>query len=69
MCIRDRVYRLKDNIEEISNVRFGYTGRFVDDNFKATEYNLTVEMCIRDSLYTGDVGKIPEDTTVERLCG
>ena len=36
------VYRLKDNIEEISNVRFGYTGRFVDDNFKATEYNLTV---------------------------
>ena len=33
------VYRLKDNIEEISNVRFGYTGRFVDDNFKATEYN------------------------------
>lgn len=38
------VYRLKDNIEEISNVRFGYTGRFVDDNFKATEYNLTEDM-------------------------
>ena len=36
------VYRLKDNIDEISNIRFGYTGRFVDDNFKATEYNLTV---------------------------
>lgn len=36
------VYRLRDNIEEISNIRFGYTGRFVDDNFEATEYNLTV---------------------------
>ena len=36
------VYRLKDNVEEISNIRLGYTGRFVDDNFKATEYNLTV---------------------------
>ena len=36
------VYRLKDDVEEISNIRLGYTGRFVDDNFKATEYNLTV---------------------------
>lgn len=36
------IYRLKDNVEEISNIRLGYTGRFVDDNFKATEYNLTV---------------------------
>lgn len=36
------VYRLRDNIEEISNIRFGYTGRFVEDHFKATEYNLTV---------------------------
>lgn len=36
------VYRLKDNVEEISNIRLGYTGRFVDDNFEATEYNLTV---------------------------
>lgn len=36
------VYRLKDNVEEISSIRLGYTGRFVDDNFKATEYNLTV---------------------------
>ena len=36
------VYRLKDNLEEISNIRLGYTGRLVDDNFKATEYNLTV---------------------------
>lgn len=36
------VYRLKDNAEEISNIRLGYTGRFVDDSFKATEYNLTV---------------------------
>lgn len=37
------VYRLKDDVEEISNIRLGYTGRFVDDSFKATEYNLTVE--------------------------
>lgn len=36
------VYRLKDDVEEISNIRLGYTGRFVDDNFEATEYNLTV---------------------------
>ncbi|WP_294477162.1 TonB-dependent receptor [uncultured Bacteroides sp.] len=36
------VYRLKDNVEEISNIHLGYTGRFVDDNFEATEYNLTV---------------------------
>lgn len=36
------VYRLKDNVEEISNIRLGYTGRLVDDNFEATEYNLTV---------------------------
>ena len=36
------VYRLKDNVEEISQIRLGYAGRFVDDNFKATEYNLTV---------------------------
>lgn len=36
------VYRLKDDIEEISNIRLGYSGRFVDDHFKATEYNLTV---------------------------
>lgn len=34
------IYRLKDGVEEISNIRLGYTGRFVDDNFKATEYNL-----------------------------
>ena len=37
------VYRLKDDVEEISNIRLGYTGRFVDDSFKATEYNLPVE--------------------------
>lgn len=36
------VYRLKDDIEEISNIRLGYSGRFVDDHFKATEYNLIV---------------------------
>ncbi len=36
------VYRLKDNLEEISKIRLGYTGRMVDDSFKATEYNLTV---------------------------
>lgn len=36
------VYNLKDEIDEISNIRLGYTGRFVDDDFSATEYNLTV---------------------------
>lgn len=36
------VYRLNDGEDEISNIRLGYTGRFVDDNFEATEYNLTV---------------------------
>ena len=36
------IYKLKDNLEETSNVRLGYTGRFVKDKFRATEYNLTV---------------------------
>jgi outer membrane receptor protein involved in Fe transport len=36
-------YRLKDRVGgELSNLRVGYTGRFVDDDFRATEYNLTV---------------------------
>ena len=34
------VYRLKDNVEEISNIRLGYIGRIVDDSFESTEYNM-----------------------------
>lgn len=30
------VYRLNDGEDEISNIRLGYTGRLVDDNFEAT---------------------------------
>jgi hypothetical protein len=35
-------YRLADGQEEISNIRIGYNGRFVNDDFEATEYNMTV---------------------------
>ena len=35
-------YRLADDQEEISNIRIGYNGRFVNDDFEATEYNMTV---------------------------
>lgn len=35
-------YRLADNEDEISNIRIGYNGRFVNDSFEATEYNMTV---------------------------
>ena len=34
------VYRLKDDWEEISRLRFGYTGRIINDDFKQTEYNM-----------------------------
>ena len=34
------VYRLKDSQEEISQLRIGYTGRIVNDDFEQTEYNL-----------------------------
>lgn len=34
-------YRLADGTDERSNVKLGYTGRLVDDNFEATEYNMT----------------------------
>ncbi|MDR0937917.1 MAG: TonB-dependent receptor [Mediterranea sp.] len=36
-------YKLKDRIgSDISNLRVGYAGRFVDDKFRATEYNFIV---------------------------
>lgn len=35
-------YRLADNEDEISSIRAGYNGRFVDDHFEATEYNMPV---------------------------
>ena len=35
------VYRLKGKADGFLNIRFGYTGNFVDDNFDAKEYNLT----------------------------
>lgn len=34
------IYHLNDGEENISNLRFGYTGRMVDDGFEATEYNM-----------------------------
>ena len=35
-------YKLKDGFEQNSNVRIGYIGRFVDDNFEAVEYDMSV---------------------------
>ena len=35
------VYRLKGKADELSNIRVGYAGNFVNDNFNAKEYNLT----------------------------
>lgn len=36
------VYKLKDNFDNSSNVQIGYMGRFVDDDFKAVEYDMSV---------------------------
>lgn len=36
------VYKLKDNFGNSSNVQIGYMGRFVDDDFKAVEYDMSV---------------------------
>ena len=36
------VYKLKDGFEQNSNVQIGYMGRFIDDGFEATEYDMSV---------------------------
>lgn len=36
------VYKLKDKFDNSSNVQIGYMGRFVDDDFKAVEYDMSV---------------------------
>ena len=36
------VYKLKDGFEQNSNVQIGYMGRFIDDNFEAVEYDMSV---------------------------
>ena len=36
------VYRLKDGFEQHSNVKLGYMGRFVTDDFDAVEYDMSV---------------------------
>lgn len=36
------VYKLKDNFDNSSNVQIGYMGRFVNDDFKAVEYDMSV---------------------------
>lgn len=35
-------YQLPDRYDKISNVQIGYRGRFVDDDFDATEYDMSV---------------------------
>lgn len=35
-------YQLPDNFEQISTIQIGYWGRFVDDDFDATEYDMSV---------------------------
>lgn len=34
-------YQLPDRFDKISNIQLGYRGRFVDDDFNATEYDLS----------------------------
>ena len=36
------VYKLNDGFENNSNVQIGYMGRFVDDDFEAVEYDMSV---------------------------
>lgn len=36
------VYKLSDGFENNSNVQIGYMGRFVDDDFEAVEYDMSV---------------------------
>lgn len=36
------VYKLNDGFENSSNVQIGYMGRFVDDDFEAVEYDMSV---------------------------
>ena len=36
------VYKLNDSFENNSNVQIGYMGRFVDDDFEAVEYDMSV---------------------------
>ncbi len=35
-------YKLKDRFDQASNIQIGYMGRFVDDGFEATEYDMSV---------------------------
>ena len=35
-------YKLKDRFDQASNVQIGYMGRFVDNGFEATEYDMSV---------------------------
>lgn len=35
-------YQLSDNFDGMSNIQLGYRGRFVDDDFNATEYDMSV---------------------------
>lgn len=35
-------YKLKDRFDQASNIQIGYIGRFVDDGFEATEYDMSV---------------------------
>ena len=35
-------YKLKDRFDQASNIQIGYMGRFVDNGFEATEYDMSV---------------------------
>ena len=36
------VYKLNDKYDQTSNLQIGYMGRFIDDGFEATEYDMSV---------------------------
>ena len=50
------VYKLNDGFENNSNVQIGYMGRFVDDDFEAVEYDMSV---VRQTVF--DINNISFD--------